>query len=854
MVKYVKVKSGELNKDSELKTQEGNKSTVPTKLSTMWSHLKHISGDVLRRPVLVVSLAVTGLLLGGRQLNLFEPSELVAYDVLMQSRPALPPDPRLLIVRVTEADIQSYPPYPLTDALMNQLLQKLERYQPSVIGLDIYRDQPVQPGHDELSARLRTSDRIIPMCEKKKAENRDVPPPPGVPEERVGFNDIPIDPSGIVRRALLFITIPPTANTRCTTQFSLAFVLAQQYLKKQQGIEPELIKQDQQEYLKLGKFVFKPLSPYSGGYQRADTGGYQILLNYRSSDALAHSVTLSDVLNNRLDPNWVKDRIVLIGITAASVGDTFYTPYSQAQKIQKMPGVVVHGQIVSQLLSTVLDGRPVFWFWSEWAEVLWIFGWSVTGGLLVRVIRHPGRQVLAEATALGLLSGISVVLFFNAGWIPVVAPVLGLIASGTGVLAYNAYEDQLKRLQAEKERLQAEEQRLKAEQERLQADQKRLKTEEELLQAKAELLKIEEKAKEQDQNIALLQALLKEKTYTPSPTEPDESLDEELGETAIPSAEEWEWSSEDEEDEEDDEEDPTVIVDSKDTPTSVRPAKTARTGDTNLLAGHYKISRVLGQGGFGMTYLAQDIHRPGSPQCVVKRLKPARSDEKFLKIARRLFDTEAEILEKLGDHPQIPRLLAHFVEKQEFYLVQEFVDGHALSDELPVDKRLPEAQVIEIIEGVLEILAFIHAHSVIHRDIKPSNIMRRVVDHKFVLIDFGAVKQIRPQELASQEGFTVAIGTRGYAPPEQYAGHPSFSSDIYALGMIGIQAVTGIATHQLPVSTETGDISWRHLANVSEEFAGILEKMVRYHFADRYQSAAEVMKAFDGLKVCKLEA
>jgi serine/threonine protein kinase len=220
----------------------------------------------------------------------------------------------------------------------------------------------------------------------------------------------------------------------------------------------------------------------------------------------------------------------------------------------------------------------------------------------------------------------------------------------------------------------------------------------------------------------------------------------------------------------------------------------------------------------------------------------SRRDQSFLDIARRLFNTEAEILEKLGTHPQIPRLLAHFEERKEFYLVQEYVDGHPINEELPVDKRLPEAQVVDLLKGVLEILGFIHEHSVIHRDIKPSNIMRRHHDGKLVLIDFGAVKQIQPQERTDQESFTVAIGTRGYAPPEQYAGHPSFSSDIYALGMIGIQAITGIPPHQLTLSPDTGDISWRHLANVREEFAQIIDKMVRYHFPARYQSAASVLE------------
>jgi CHASE2 domain-containing sensor protein/serine/threonine protein kinase len=755
---------------------------------------------------LVASLTVTGLLLFGRQLSLLEPLELSAFDQLMQLRPAVPPDPRLLVVKVTEPDIQSYPPYPLTDAVINQLLTNLEKHQPAVIGLDIYRDLPQQPGNAELSTQLRTSDRIIAMCQRKNAENRDVAPPPGVPESRIGFNDIPVDRGGVVRRALLFITLAPSATSRCTTQSSFGFQLARQYLKTQKGIEPELLQQDEQEYLSMGRVAFKPLIPNAGGYQHGDTGGYQILLNYRSrdpvGDSLARSVTLSDVLNNRIDPSWVKNRIVLIGVTAASVGDAFYTPYSQARRIQRMPGVVVHGQIVSQLLSAVLDGQRLFWFWPEWGEVLWIWSWSLIGGILVRVFRHPGKQLLAESLALGLLLGTSVALFIGSGWIPVVAPTLGLIAATTGVLAYNAYEAERERLKAEKERLY-----------------------------------IEQKAQEQEKNIALLQNLLKERTYTPSPspspTKSNVPLREEKEETELPS---------------DDESEGDTVAWSTGAGNNETEAEERSEGSSTLLAGHYRLGEVLGSGGFGLTYLAQDTHRPGAPECVVKRLRPARRDERFLQVARRLFDTEAEILEKLGHHPQIPRLLAHFEERQEFYLVQEYVDGHPLTDELPVDKRVPEVQVIELLQGVLEILMFIHEHKVIHRDIKPGNIMRRHQDGKVVLIDFGAVKQIQPQQQADQENPTVAIGTRGYAPPEQYAGHPSFNSDIYALGMIGIQALTGIPTHQLPFSSETGDVSWRHLANASDDFARIVEKMVRYHFAARYQSAAEVIEDLKPLR------
>lgn len=792
--------SGELTKSSKLEPPGKPPSAAPSKLSQALTRLKSLGNSKLLRPAFIAGLTITGLLLGGRQLGLLEPLELGAFDELMQLRPALPPDPRLLIVEVTETDIMSLKTYPITDAVMTQLIRKLDQSGPVAIGLDIYRDIPQPPGNAQLLDLLKKSDRIIPICKLSDSDSPGNPPPPGLPDTRYGFADLTPDDNGIVRRALLFA--PPPAKSRCTSDTSFSFQLARKYLEKK-GVKLDLVQEKQlklgkgfklewktQELLKLGNVILPPLSRNSGGYQNAQTGGYQILLNYRNK-SLARSVTVSDVLNNRVDPTWVKDRIVLIGGTAPSLNDTFYTPYSSGLRgSQKMPGVVVHGQIVSQLVGTALDGRPQFWFWQEWIEVLWVLGWTFTGGILVRLIRHPGQLIMAEVGAFALLLGTTVVVFVASGWIPVIAPALGLIAGATSVIAYSVYE------------------------------------------AKQEADYIAGKVKQQEENIALLQTLLKEK----KPYLPDSELESDLeydddDDTAI--------ATEDD-DEEDDDDTKLAPIDGDgggDVPIRIDTEKRPR-----LLAGRYEINRTLSAGGFGVTFLAQDNQRPGAPQCVVKQLKPARRDDTFLSIAIRLFQTEAEILEKLGTHGQIPQLLAHFVERKEFYLVQEFVDGHPITDELPVDKRLPEAQVVQLLKDVLEILSFLHDHKVIHRDIKPGNIMRRHHDNKVVLIDFGAVKQIQPQEQMDKEGNTVAIGTRGYAPPEQYAGHPNFSSDIYALGMIGIQALTGIPPHRLTPSEETGDISWRELANVNEEMGRIVDKMVRYHFPSRYQTAAAVLE------------
>ena len=268
-----------------------------------------------------------------------------------------------------------------------------------------------------------------------------------------------------------------------------------------------------------------------------------------------------------------------------------------------------------------------------------------------------------------------------------------------------------------------------------------------------------------------------------------------------------------------------------------------------LLGGRYRVVQVLAEGGLAKTYIAEDHHRPGHPQCVVKFLKPASNAPNFLPIAQRLFHQEAEILEKLGQHDQIPRSLAYFEENQEFYLVQELIEGQTLNKELILGKPWSESQVVQMLQDVLPILEFVHSYGVIHRDLKPNNLMRRAKDGRLVLIDFGAVKQVSILKMQNHEPLTqntISIGTQGYVPIEQLIGQPRLNSDIYALGMIGIQALTGVDPFYLPEDGD-GEPIWLEEAEVSEGLAAILSKMVRYHFPDRYQSATEVRQALQAL-------
>lgn len=272
-----------------------------------------------------------------------------------------------------------------------------------------------------------------------------------------------------------------------------------------------------------------------------------------------------------------------------------------------------------------------------------------------------------------------------------------------------------------------------------------------------------------------------------------------------------------------------------------------------ILDGRYEIISFLGKGAFGTTYLAIDKKLPDENQCVVKHFSPQTINPNALQEARRLFDNEAKVLNRLGSHDRIPRLLAHFEEEEQFYLVEELIVGHDLSQEINPRTRLSETDVIVLLQDILEVLEFVHKNNVIHRDIKPSNLIRRDFDGKIVMVDFGAVKQISSPGTAPQGHTvsTVAIGTYGYMPSEQSQGQPKLCSDIYATGVVGIQALTGFQANLLPKDSKTGEIIWRNRVQINPKLADILDKMVKYDFRERYQSATEVLESLQKLRPVK---
>ena len=264
-----------------------------------------------------------------------------------------------------------------------------------------------------------------------------------------------------------------------------------------------------------------------------------------------------------------------------------------------------------------------------------------------------------------------------------------------------------------------------------------------------------------------------------------------------------------------------------------------------VLGSRYRIIEYIAKGGFGKTYLAEDIQLPNKGRCVVKQLYPSVDDSNFVRVARRLFQTEANTLNTLGNHDRIPQLLAYFEQDEKFYLVQQYIEGHTLSQELISGQPWSEVKAIELLKDCLNILDYIHAKGVIHRDIKPDNLIRRRSDNKLVLVDFGTVKEVIAEQTQLIPA-TVAVGTRGYMPTEQARGKPRTTSDIYALGVIAIQALTGIHPIQLDENDE-GEIVWQEQADCSARLKAIIGQMTRYHFKERQQHASEIIAALDSL-------
>lgn len=359
--------------------------------------------------------------------------ELTALDRFLRWRYAEPIDDRILIVGINEADIRSAGTYPLPDRELAALIKQLETYNPSVIGLDIFRDLPVEPGHNELMEVFGQYDNIIGV---EKVLSETVSPPPSLPAEQVGFVDVILDFDGHLRKSLL-----STSNSQGEFKFSLIIRLAEMYLKTH-GYSLENVAEDEWE-MKFNSTELTRFQPNSGPYVRADAGGNKILLNFRSGKQPFRFVSLRQLQNGTVDPNWIRDRIVLIGITATSIKDVFNAPGIDSKRSGLIYGAEINAHAVSQIISAVLDQRPLIAAPSEAVEYFLILMSGLFGISLTRIFQSSVTILASLGLTIVILVGTSYLLLAIAGWwLPIIPTLLVLSINGASLTASNFYRYQ----------------------------------------------------------------------------------------------------------------------------------------------------------------------------------------------------------------------------------------------------------------------------------------------------------------------------------------------------------------------------------------------------------------------------
>ncbi|MBH8561616.1 CHASE2 domain-containing protein [Nostoc sp. CENA67] len=411
-------------------------------LNWVATHLKTLRSRSTALPVwavLVVSCLFGILTMAVRSLGVLQAVELKALDHLMRHLPIESADQRLLLVGADEADISQYG-YPIPDAILAQILNKLNQYKPRVIGLDIVRERPVPPGNAALVEHLQRNQNLIAVCAIDKDSSQSIKPPPQIPTARVGFADLYPDlqqnnQDYTIRRYLLSRTPnPDSASSSCTTNYSFGFQLSYRYLQAK-GIA---VKVQTSDWM-FGPILAKRLESRSGGYQNLDDRGNQLLLHYRKTadpKKIAQQVTFRDVLNNNFNPALVEKRVVLIGMTATSIQDFHDTPFG------RMRGLQVHAHLISQILSAVEDkNRPLLWWWPLWGDAVWIVFWSTTGGLIIWYLRASLHRGVAIAICVLVLYGLCWFTLTKGGWLPLVPSVLALVGTGGSILVGEYFFD-----------------------------------------------------------------------------------------------------------------------------------------------------------------------------------------------------------------------------------------------------------------------------------------------------------------------------------------------------------------------------------------------------------------------------
>ena len=388
------------------------------------------------RAIALSTLLALACVSGGRRLGLWQGLEIVSFDLLTRLQTTQPPDSRLLLIEVTERDLEIYG-WPLSDQVVADVMARLQRHAPSVIGLDLYRNTPQPPGRDALAQQLQADNVIGIRNVGSQPNGGEVPAPSELAPDQVAFNDLAIDPDGIVRRNLLYVGNPAEGHYSFPLRIVLAYHDDLDFVVDQEG-----------DRLRIGETTLPALLPGSGGYANIDNRGYQILLRYRTPGSPARTLTIDQVLNEQVPPDWVQGNIVLIGSTASSLKDEFFTPFSLEQSSRfLMAGVEVHAQAISQLLDAIAGEPALYRFMPQWGELLWTATWVVMAGALGWRMRRPANLLLVGVVAVATIWGLAGLALAQLLWVPVIEPMAGfLLALGlvvTQKALYRSSYDQL---------------------------------------------------------------------------------------------------------------------------------------------------------------------------------------------------------------------------------------------------------------------------------------------------------------------------------------------------------------------------------------------------------------------------
>ena len=379
---------------------------------------------------ILIALGAAFVVIVIRQLGGLEGLELKMFDRQMRHYATEVGLPEVVVVGINEADIRHYNNWPLSDDTVAELLERLQTYKPAAIGLDIYRDIDHPPGRERLVTQL-AMENVYGVYDVGLDPTRNSPAPQGMDPDRIGFADFVADTDGVIRRNFMFASIAPDDF------YALGLRLSLHVLRNRYG--PDIFEKNL-EGLTIAGTLFPPLASNTGGYHNADMGGYQVMLQYQTNNDAIGQVSLTDVLNGEIDPSWFKNKVVLIGTVAPSIKDTFFTPLNaETNSAATTPGVLVHAQAVSQILSVVAGDYGLIWGWSQWQETLWIGAWCFIGGVLTWHIQRFVLLTLSSAIALFVLISTGWLLFLYGGWIPIVPAVLGFASVVSSTIAYQVF-------------------------------------------------------------------------------------------------------------------------------------------------------------------------------------------------------------------------------------------------------------------------------------------------------------------------------------------------------------------------------------------------------------------------------